>query len=177
MIGIETMYENSKKTLYYLTHIYGYNNFLVDDVNEELVKQLSIAIQQEDKMKAIRLYLKIDKEMDLIRDRYCYNNPELPYRSSFRQIAKDVYRELKIRHLINHDDVRYIAYILRFISTSDYFQIREMLIKKSLSMYMYWDIPLNPEDFPGGYIPLEAIMDYCIRIANIYIRWEDKNET
>lgn len=171
LFNMESMYNSSIKLFEYLTKLYGFNNFLVDEVNDELVKELRNAILSEDRIGIVQAYLKLDKELDEIRNRHCYNNDELPYKSNFRAISKDVYRELKKRHLTNHDDVKHIAYILRFISTSDYYQIREMLIKRSLTMYMYWDIPLNPNDFYCKYIPLEAIMDYCIKIANIFIRW------
>ena len=171
MLNMDSLYESSKKLFYYLTHLFSFNNFLVDEVNDELVRELRNAIVAEDRIKAVQIYLKLDKELDEIRNRHCYNNEELPYRSNFRSISKDVYRELKKRHLTNHDDVKHIAYILRFISTSDYYTTREFLIKRSLTMYMYWDIPLNPNDFYCKYIPLEAILDYCIKIANIFIFW------
>lgn len=170
-LGIESMYESSKMLLYYMSHLYGYNNFLIDNIDDNLIRQLSNAIQKEDKVKAIQLYLKIDRELDIIRDKHCCNNTELPYRSNFRAIAKDVYKELKKSGLIYNDELKYVSYILRFISTSDYYQIREMLVKRSLTMYMYWDIPINPDDFYCKYIPLEAVMDYCIKIANLFIRW------
>ena len=169
--NMENYISSSKLLFDYLTRLYGFNNFIVDEVNDELVKELRNVILSEDRIGIVQTYLKLDKELDEIRNKHCYNNEELAYRSNFRSIAKDVYRELKKRHLTNHDDVKHIAYILRFISTSDYYQIREMLIKRSLTMYMYWDIPLNPNDFYCKYIPLEAIMDYCIKIANIYICW------
>lgn len=175
LFNMESMYNSSIKLFEYLTRLYGFNNFLVDEVDDSLVRALRNAIVAEDRVKAVQLYLRIDKELDEIRNRHCYNNKELSHRSNFRAIAKDIYRELKIRHLLNHDDVKHIAYILRFISTSDYYQIREMLVKRSLSFYMYCDIPLNPHDFYCEYIPLEAIMDYCIKIANIYIRWNKED--
>lgn len=171
LFDMDSLYGSAKKLLDYLTHLYPYNYFLVDNVNDELVKSLRDAIVTEDRVKAIQIYLKLDKEMDLIRSKYCGNSPELPYRSSFRSISKDMYRELKRKNLINHDDVETIAYILKFISTSEYWQIRDMLVKKSLSFYMYNDIPLNPNDFPSNYIYLEAILDYCIKIGNIYLKW------
>ena len=171
LFNMESMYNSSIKLFEYLTRLYGFNNFLVDEVDDSLVRALRNAIVAEDRVKAVQVYLKLDKELDEIRNKHCYNNAELPYRSSFRSISKDVYRELKKRHLTNHDDVKHIAYILRFISTSDYYQIREMLTRRSLSFYMYCDIPLNPNDFYCGYIPLEAIMDYCIKIANLFIKW------
>ena len=173
LFNMDSLYESSKKLLYYLTHLYGYNNFIVDEVDDELVRALRDAIVAEDRVKAVQMYLRIDKELDEIRNKHCYNNSELPYRSNFRSIAKDVYRELKKKHLTNHDDVKHIAYILRFISTSDYYTTREFLIKKSFAMYYYWNIPINPNDFYCDYIPICAILDYCIKISNIYIKWEN----
>ena len=172
-LGIESMYESSKMLLDYMTHLYGYNNFLIDNIDDNLIRQLSNAIQKEDKVKAVQLYLKIDRELDVIRDKHCYNNPELPYRSSFRNIAKDLFRELKIRDLTHTDDLKCVSYILRFISTSDYYQIRDFLIKKSLSFYMYQDVPINPENFYCNYTPIEAIMDYCVKMATLYIKWNN----
>ena len=168
--NLESMYESSKMLLYYMSHLYGYNNFLIDNIDDNLIRQLSNAIQKEDKVKAIQLYLKIDRELDIIRDKHCCNNTELPYRSNFRAIAKDVYKELKKSGLIYNDELKYVSYILRFISTSDYYQIREMLIKRSYTFYHYWDIPIDPDNWYCNYTPLEVIMDYCIKIVTLYMK-------
>lgn len=48
-----------------------------------------------------------------------------------------------------------------------------MLIKRSQTMYMYWDIPICGDDFYCSYIPLEAIMDYCIKMGILFIKWRD----
>ena len=173
LFNMESLYDSSKILLYYLTHLFGYNNFLVDEVDDELVRALRDAIVAEDRVKSVQIYLRIDKELDEIRNRHCYNNSELPYRSSFRNIAKDLYRELKIRDLTHTDDLKCVSYILRFISTSDYYIIREMLIKRSLSFYMYQDVPINPESFYCNYIPIEAIMDYCVKMVTLYIKWNN----
>ena len=168
-ISIDSLYYKCEKLYDYCTKSYRYNHFIIDDVNEDWVKEMKKAMKEKKKKRAVMYYMKIDRQIDELRNEYCYNI--LPYRASFRGIAKDVYRELKKRHLINNDDVKYIAYILRFISTSDYYQIKKMLTRRSLTMYMYWDIPINPDDFYCEYIPLEAVMDYCIKIANLFIRW------
>ena len=173
LFNMESLYDSSKILLYYLTHLFGYNNFLVDEVDDELVRALRDAIVAEDRVKSVQIYLRIDKELDEIRNRHCYNNSELPYRSNFRQITKDMYRELKIRDLTHTDDLKCVSYILRFISTSDYYIIREMLIKRSLSFYMYQDVPINPESFYCNYIPIEAIMDYCVKMVTLYIKWNN----
>ena len=173
LFNMESLYDSSKILLYYLTHLFRYNNFLVDEVDDELVRALRDAIVAEDRVKSVQIYLRIDKELDEIRNRHCYNNSELPYRSNFRQIAKDMYRELKIRDLTHTDDLKCVSYILRFISTSDYYIIREMLIKRSLSFYMYQDTPINPESFYCNYIPIEAIMDYCVKMVTLYIKWNN----
>lgn len=174
LFNMDSLYESSKQLLDYLTHLYGYNNFIVDNVEDDLVRALRDAIVAEDRVKAVQIYLRIDKDLDEIRNRHCYKNPDLPYGSNFRRLAKDLYRELKIRHLTNHDDVKHIAYILRFISTSDYYTVREFLIKRSYVMYHHWDIFLNPDDYYCKYVPIEAVLDYCIRIACLYIKWEDE---
>lgn len=170
MLGMETMFDNSKKLLTYLTRFYKYNSFIIDNIDDELVKELSKAIAENDRIKAVRLYLKIDSLIDVLRDERCSNKTYLPYRSNFRNIAKDMYRELKMTGLCYNEDLKVVARILQFISTSDYYIIREFLIKRSHAFYYYLDIPLNPEDFYCGYIPLEAILDYCIKLVNISIK-------
>jgi hypothetical protein len=170
MLGMETMFDNSKKLLTYLTRLYKYNSFIIDNIDDELVKELSKAIRENDRIKAVRLYLKIDSLIDALRDERCSNKSYLQYRSNFRNIAKDMYRELKMTGLCYNEDLKVVARILQFISTSDYYIIREFLIKRSHAFYCYLDIPLNPEDFYCGYIPLEAVLDYCIKLVNISIK-------
>ena len=175
-LDMENIYISSKKLLDYLTHIYGFNNFLVDEVDDILVRELRDAIVEDNKVKIVRAYLKLEKQLDEIRNLHCFDNPELPYKSNFRCIAKDAFRELKKRHLLNHDDTKTVAYILRFISTSSYDEMKRMLKRRSLSWYMYCNIPINPYDFYCNFIPLECIMDYCLKIVKIYIRWENEYE-
>ena len=166
--GLESLFERSKMLLDYVTHYYGYNAFIIDDIDDNLVRQLSKAIQDGNKVDAIRIYFKLDAQIDSLRDKYCYN--VLPYRASFRGIAKDLYQELKRNWLIYHDDFKYIARILRFISTSDYYVIREYLMKRSHSIFNYKDIYLDPDSFYCGYIPLEAIMWYSIQLYRNYCK-------
>ena len=44
-----------------------------------------------------------------------------------------------------------------------------MLIKRSKTMYDYWDIPIDPDDFYFRYIPIECILDYCIKLIRLYM--------
>lgn len=170
LFNMDSMYEASQKLFDYLTKYTRYNAFLIDEVPTEMVQELGKAIREKNRIKAVQLYLKIDARMDAIRDEHCYNNPSLPYKSSFRNIAKDAFRELKESWLIYNDDFKYIAKILRFISTSDYYAIREFLIKRSFAMTHYWDIPLDGDDFYCGYIPLEAILDYCLKMIRVQLK-------
>lgn len=170
LFNMDSMYDASKMLFNYLTKYSRYNAFLIDEIPTELVQELGRALQANDRIKSVQLYLKIDARMDAIRDEHCYNNPSLPFKSSFRNIAKDAFRELKDSWLIYNDDFKYIARILRFISTSDYYAIREFLIKRSHTMYNYWDIPLDPDDFYCGYIPLEAILDYCLKMIRVQLK-------
>lgn len=168
---MDTMYDNAIKLLDYLTHYYKYNAFILDGIESELIQKLSMYIRKNDRVNAVRLYLKIDKLIDELRDINCYNNPNLPYKSSFRNIAKDAYRYLKDNHLTNNESLKDVAYILKFISTSDYYIIREMLIKKSYSFFYCGYIPLDPDSFYCGYIPLEAILDYCLKVVENYMKY------
>ena len=171
LFNMESMYNSSIKLFEYLTRLYGFNNFLVDEVDDSLVRALRNAIVAEDRVKAVQIYLKLDKELDEIRNRHCYNNEELPYRSSFRSISKDMYRELKIRHLTEYEGLKTISYILKFISTSDYYTIRDLLIKRSLSWRMYCDFPIDPSAFYNNTYPIEFVLDYCIKIVNVYLKY------
>ena len=90
--------------------------------------------------------------------------------STFRTIAKELYLEIKRNGLLFNEDFKYIGKVLRFISTSDYYIIRDFLIRRSLPMCMYWNIELNPDNFFCGYIPLEAFMDYAIKMYRIYMK-------
>ena len=171
LLNMENMYDNAIKLLDYLTHYYKYNAFILDGIESELIQKLSMYIRKNDRVNAVRLYLKIDKLIDELRDINCYNNPNLPYKSSFRNIAKDAYRYLKDNHLTNNESLKDVAYILKFISTSDYYIIREMLIKKSYSFFMYKDIPLDPCNFYCEYIPIEAILDYCLKVVESYMKY------
>lgn len=171
-LSIDSLYEQSIKLLHYLTRLYGFNNFLVDEIDDNKVRALKDAIVKEDKVRAVRLYLQLDKECDAIRDKHCGRNVELPYRSSFRSIAKDIYRELKRRELTHNDDLKLVCYVLRFVSTSDYYQIRELLIKRSLSWWMYEGTPVDPSEFPNDVYPIEFIMDYCVKIVCLCLKYE-----
>lgn len=166
--NMDSLFESSKMLFDYVTKYRGYNAFIIDEVDDILVRRLGRSIQENNRVEAVRLYFKLDKQIDELRDTYCYN--VLPYKSSFRELAKDLYKELKESWLIYNKDFKYIAKILRFISTSDYYIIREYLMKRSYGMFTYEDIPLDPDDFYCGYIPLEAIMDYAIKLIRLYMK-------
>ena len=91
MLSIDSLFESSKMLVDYLTKNFGYNLFLIDEIDGQEVAKLRKSIDENNKVEAVHQYLKLDKQMDAIRDKYCYNNPELPYRSSFRTIAKELY--------------------------------------------------------------------------------------
>lgn len=165
-ISIDSLYNRCELLYDYCTKSYKYNHFIIDEVNEEWVKELKKAIDEEDKKRAVMYYMKIDRQIDELRSNYCYN--VLPYRSSFRGIAKDLYRELKESWLLYTDEFDYIGYVLRFISTSEYHIIKEFFKKRSMSMFEYKDIPLDPDKFYGGFVPIEAFLDYVIALMKAY---------
>lgn len=165
-ISIDSLYNKCELLYDYCTKSYKYNHFIIDEVNEEWVKELKKAMDEEDKKRAVMYYMKIDRQIDEIRNEYCYNI--LPYKASFRGIAKDMYRELKESWLLYLDDFDYIGYVLRFISTSEYRVIKDFLKRRSDTMFLQKDIPLDPDKFYCGYIPLEAFMDYSIAMLKLY---------
>lgn len=161
-ISIDSQFESAKMLFDYLTKNRGYNLFLIDEIDGSKLVRLKRFIDDGNRVEAVKLYRELDRDADAIRDRYCYN--ELPERSSFRGIAKDLYREFKESWFLYGEELSYIGHVLRFISTSDYYVIREYLMKRSYSMYNYKGIPLDPDDFYDGYVPLEALMDYMLKI-------------
>lgn len=165
-ISIDSIYSRCEMLYDYCTKSYRYNHFIIDEVNEEWVKELGKAIREEDKIIAVKYYMKIDRQIDELRNERCYN--VLPHKSSFRGLAKDLYRELKNSWLLYLDDFDYIGYVLRFISTSEYHIIKDFLKRRSDTMFYQKDIPLNPDDFYCNYIPIEAFLDYVIVLMRLY---------
>ena len=170
MLNIDSMFESSKMLFDYLTKNRGYNLFIIDEIDSQEVAKLKKAIDENNKVEAVHQYLKLDREVDRIRDKYCYNNPELPYRSSFRSIAKELYLELKKTWLIYDEDFEHIFKILRFFSTSDYNIIREYLARRSLTLYMYGGVPAHPNEFYCGFYTLEYILDYTVKLYVMYMK-------
>ena len=168
LFEIDSMYLNAKRIYKYATTNYGYNLFLIDELDGALLGKLRLAILQEDKLTAIKLSREVEKQMDKIRDFYCYNH--LPYKSNFRCIAKDIVLFLKHSWLRYNDDFKHLYKILRFISTSDYFIIREYLMKTSYSLFYMDKINLDPENYPSAYIPIEVIFDYTIKVLCSYFK-------
>lgn len=168
MLSIDSLFESSKMLVDYLTKSRGYNLFLIDYIDMQDIVNLRKAINENNKLEAVRLYIKLDRQMDEIRDKYCYNNSELPYRSSFRAIAKELYLEIKKSWLIYEEDFEHIARLLRFISTSDYYIIREYLVRRSMTLYLYGGVPTHPNEFYCNFYPLEYILDYAIKLYLIY---------
>lgn len=162
LMDIDSMFESAKMLFDYCTKSRGYNLFIIDEVDSMKLMKLSQYIQAEDKVNAVLMYREIDRDIDRIRDYYCYNH--LEYKSSFRQIAKDMYRELKESWLLYSDEFKYIGRVLRFISTSDYYTIREYLMKRSYSFFYMERFPMDPSSFYCGYVPLEALMDYIVKV-------------
>ncbi len=165
-ISIDVLYNRCELLYDYCTKSYKFNHFIIDEVDETLVKELRKALDDEDKKRAVMYYMKIERQIDEIRSNYCYNI--LPYKSSFRGLAKDLYRELKESWLLYTDEFDYIGYVLRFISTSEYHIIKDFLKRRSDTMFYQKDIPLDPSKFYGGYIPLEAFLDYVIVLMKLY---------
>ena len=170
MLNIDSMFESSKMLFDYLTKNRGYNLYIIDEIDGQEVAKLKKAIDENNKVEAVHQYLKLDREVDKIRDKYCYNNPELPYRSSFRSIAKELYLELKKTWFIYDDDFAHLFRLLKFISTSDYYIIREYLARRSLTLYMYGGVPMHPNEFYCGFYTLEYILDYTIKLYLAYMK-------
>lgn len=165
-ISIDSIYNRCEMLYEYCTKSCKYNHFIIDEVNEDWVKEMKKAMDNEDKKRAVMYYMKIDRQIDELRNKYCYN--VLPHQSSFRGIAKDLYRELKMSWLLYLDDFDYVGYVLRFISTSEHYVIKEFLKRRSETMFYQKDIPLDPESFYCGYIPIEAFMYYAITLYKLY---------
>lgn len=168
LFEIDSMYLNAKRIYKYATTNYGYNLFIIDELDGALLGKLRLAILQEDKLTAIKLSREVENQMDKIRDFYCYNH--LPYKSNFRCIAKDIILFLKHSWLRYNSEFSTLYNIMRFISTSDYYIIREYLIKRSYGLHYLKGVEKDPEDFPSGYFPIEFIMAYTIDMLRGYFK-------
>ena len=89
-ISIDSIYSRCEMLYDYCTKSYRYNHFIIDEVNEEWVKELGKAIREEDKLTAVKCYMKIDRQIEEIRNERCYN--VLPYKSSFRGFSMLLYK-------------------------------------------------------------------------------------
>ena len=167
MLSIESLFDSTIKFYEYCTKNKGYNLFIIDNLPTDKLQLLKSYIDKGDKVSAIQLYRQLDIEVDAIRNYYCYNN--LEYKSSFRQLAKDLHLELKRTWLNSTKEFKQIDRILRFISTSDYYIIREYFIKRSHSLFYMDIIPIDPTTFYDNYIPLEVFLDYAIKLYGGYI--------
>jgi hypothetical protein len=168
LFEIDSMYLNAKRIYKYATTNYGYNLFIIDELDGALLGKLRLAILQEDKLTAIKLSREVENQMDKIRDFYCYNH--LPYKSNFRCIAKDIVLFLKHSWLRYNDDFKHLYKILRFISTSDYYIIREYLMRTSYSLHYLKGVGVDPETFPSGYYSIEFILAYTISCLRLYFK-------
>ena len=81
-----------------------------------------------------------------------------------------MYLELKKTWLIYDEDFEHIFKLLRFISTSDYYIIREYLARRSLTLYMYGGVPAHPNEFYCGFYTLEYILDYTVKLYVMYMK-------
>lgn len=171
-VSIETLFEDSKQLWEYLAIPRGYNMFLIDEIDSLKVLQLRKYIDTDDKINAVKLYKELSLEVDRIRDKHCYN--VLPYKSSFRQLAKEMYIFLKETWLLYTDQFFYIGKTLRFISTSSLYEINRYFRKRSYSMFYMERINIDPDKFYCNHITLEAFMDYAIKLLTIYIKENNK---
>ena len=160
-MNVDSLFEDAKMLYKYCTKSYGYNLFIIDEVDSNKLMKMNEYIQSNNKFEAVKLFRELSRDIDAIRNKYCYNI--LPHKSSFRQLAKDMYLYLKETWLLYNPEFQYIGYMLRFISTSDYYVIREFLSHRSYSLFYMDRIPLDPDSFYCGYVPLEAILDYIIK--------------
>ena len=60
MLNIDSMFESSKMLFDYLTKNRGYNLFLIDEIDGQEVVKLRKAIDENNKVEAVHLYLKLD---------------------------------------------------------------------------------------------------------------------
>ena len=166
-ITLESEFERAIMLWEYLSKSRGYNMFLIDEIDSLKVLQLRKYIDTNDKINAVKLYRQLSIEMDEIRSYYCYNH--LPYRSNFRALAKEIYLFLKESWLLYTDEFFYIGRVLRFISTSSLYEINRYLKKRSYSMFYLERINIDADNFYCGYVPLEAFLDYAIKLLNMYM--------
>lgn len=162
MLSLDTIIEDSLMLFDYCTKMQGYNMFVIDEVDSEKVKLLRKYIDEENRIMCAKYYILISNQIDELRNKYCYNI--LPYKSSFRQLAKDLYAYMKETWLIYNEQYKYLAYMLRKIQNADYYDIKKFLEKRSYSLYYMERIPFDPDKFYCHYVPLEAVLYYIIEV-------------
>ena len=151
----------------YCTKSYGYNMFIIDEVDSVKLRKLYQYITEDNKVMAKKYYDIICRDIDDIRNKYCYN--VLPYKSSFRELARDLYKYLEDTWLLYTEEFKYIGYMLKKIQHAHYEDIKKFLQRRAYSLYYMDRIPLDPDSFYCHYVPIEAILYYIIELikANV----------
>lgn len=159
-------FERAKTMYQYLTKDRGYNRFLIDEIDEEILKKLKESIKANNKLETVKIYKKMHANIEDIRAKHCENTE--PYKSNFRAIAKDLYIEIKDEWLFTNSDIRFLYHLLRRISSSNYNELSLWLERNSFIISTYTDIEIDYQEFYNDVIPIEAILAYAIVLINEY---------
>ena len=162
MTSLETIIDDSILLFNYCTKYCGYNAFIIDDIDSEKVALLRKYIDENNRVMCAKMYKDISRDIDKLRDEHCYNT--IPYKSSFRQLAKELYLFMKESWLLYNDEYRYLGYMLKKIQTASHEDIKKFLSKRSYSLYYLERIPVDPDTFYCHYLPIEFVLYYIMKI-------------
>ena len=162
MLSSDSIIEDCIMLFDYCTKSRGYNMFIIDEVDTNKLKLLRKYIEENNVVMCKKYYDILSRDIDEIRNTYCYN--VLPYKSSFRQIARDLYEYMEETWLLYAPEYEYLGYMLKKIQHAHYYDIKKFLEKRAYSLYYMERIPFDPDKFYCHYLPIEAVLYYIIEI-------------
>lgn len=162
MLSSDSIIEDCIMLFDYCTKSCGYNLFIIDEIDGNKLRLLRKYIEENNVVMCKKYYKIISDEVDEIRNRYCYN--VLPYKSSFRELARDLYKYMEETWLLYNAEYKYLGYMLKKIQHAHYYDIKKFLEKRAYSLYYLDRIPFDPNKFYCHYVPIEAILYYIIEV-------------
>ena len=162
MSSLDNAINDSILLFNYCTRYCGYNAFIIDDIDSSKLTRLREYIDTNNRVMCAKLYKELSKDIDILRDKHCYNS--LPYKSSFRQLAKELYLYMKESWLLYNDEYKYLGYMLKKIKNASHEEIKQFLSKRSYSLYYMDRIPVDPDTFYCHYLPIEFVLYYIMQI-------------
>jgi len=123
MLSSDSIIEDCIMLFDYCTKSCGYNMFIIDEIDGNKLRLLRKYIEENNVAMCKRYYKILSDDIDEIRNRYCYN--VLPYKSSFRELARDLYKYMEETWLLYTPEYKYLGYMLKKIQHAHYYDIKK----------------------------------------------------